>query len=84
MTGRTGIQKFIGAGRRLSLLALLAMVFAAPMAAVQAEGSAQCPIPQKRSNTMNEFKPSVDTRAARPPIDVAGPVRTETATFAMG
>ncbi len=84
MTEKTDIQKFIGAGRRFSLFALLAMVFAAPMAAVQAEGSTLCPIPQKRSNTMNEFKPSVDTRAAKPPIDLVGPVRTETATFAMG
>jgi hypothetical protein len=85
MAGKTGIQKFTGAGRAFSLLALIAMVVtAAPMTAVLAEGSTQCPIPQKRSRTMNEFKPSVDTRAARPPIDLVVPVRTETATFAMG
>ena len=84
MAGKTGIQKFIGAGRRLSLLALLAVVFTGPMIAAQAQGSTRCPIPQKRSNALNESKPNADTRATRPPIDLVVPMRTETATFAMG
>lgn len=85
MTGKAGIQKIIGSGRRFYLLALLAMVFtAAPMTAAEAEGSTRCPIPQKRSNDMNQTKTDAARRNARPPIDLIVPVRTETATFAMG
>lgn len=83
MTEKEGIRKI--AGGRLCLLALLAIVFAAaPIAATQAEGSAQCPIPQKGSSAVKQTKPNAAPRGVRPPIDLAVPTATETATFAMG
>jgi hypothetical protein len=86
MTEKSGTRKIIGAGRRFYLLALLAIVFtAAPILAAQAGGSAQCPIPQKRSSAMKQPKSSAAPKGVRrPPIDLAIPARTETATFAMG
>ena len=85
MTEKSETRKIIGAGGRLYLLVLLAIVFtAAPILAAQAEGSTQCPIPQKRSSAVKQPKPNAAPRGVRPPIDLTIPARTETATFAMG
>jgi hypothetical protein len=85
MAEKTGTRKIIGTAGRFYLLALLAIVFtAAPVLAVQAEGSTQCPIPQKRSNAMKETKPNAAPLSVRPPIDLVIPAKTEAATFAMG
>jgi hypothetical protein len=86
MTEKTRNRKIIGAGEKLFLLALLAIVFTAvPILTAPAEGSTQCPIPQKGSNIMNQPEPNATARrGVRPPIDLIAPARTETATFALG
>ena len=86
MTEKTRNRKIFGAGGRLYLLALLAIIFTAvPILTAQAEGSTQCPVPQKGSNAMKQLKPNAAVpRGARPPIDLIAPAGTETATFAMG
>jgi len=86
MTEKTRNRKIIGAGGRLYLLALLAIVFTAvPILTAQAEGSTQCPVPQKGSNAMKQPKPNAALpRGIRPPIDLITPAGTETATFALG
>ena len=86
MTEKTRNRKIIGEGGRLYLLALLAIVFmAVPILTAQAEGSTQCPIPQKGSNAMKQPKPNAALpRGVRPPIDLITPAGTETATFALG
>jgi hypothetical protein len=86
MTEKTRNRKIIAAGGRLYLLVLLAIVFtAAPILTAQAEGSTQCPVPQKRGNAMKQPKPNAAVpRGVRPPIDLIAPAGTQTATFAMG
>jgi hypothetical protein len=86
MTEKTGNRKIIGAGGRLYLLALLAIVFTAvPILTAPAEGSTQCPVPQKKSNAIKQPKPyAALPRGVRPPIDLIAPAGTETATFALG
>jgi hypothetical protein len=85
MVERDRIRMIIRAGGRVYLLALLSIVFtAAPILAAQAEGSTQCPIPQKRSSAVKQPKPNAAPRGVRPPIDLAIPAKTEAATFAMG
>jgi hypothetical protein len=86
MTEKTRNRKINGAGGRLYLLSLLAIVFTAvPILTAPAEGSTRCPIPQKGSSAMKQPKPNaVAPRGVRPPIDLIAPAKTETATFAMG
>jgi hypothetical protein len=86
MAEKKGNQKIIGVRGRLYLLALLAIVFTAvPILTTEAEGSTQCPVPQKGGNAMKQPKPNVVLpRGLRPPIDLIVPVGTETATFALG
>ena len=88
MTERTRNRKIIGARGRLSLLALLTIVFTAVSVTITtapAEGRTKCPIPQKESNAMKQSKPNEALpRDVRPPIDLITPAGTETATFAMG
>ena len=86
MAEKTGNQKISRAGGILYLLALLAIVFTVvPILTAQAEGSTQCPVPQKGSNAMKQPKPNAALpRGVRPPIDLITPAGTESATFALG
>jgi hypothetical protein len=86
MTEKTRTRKINGAGGKLYLLALLAIVFTAvPILTAPAEGSTRCPVPQKGGNAMKQSKPNAAApRGVRPPIDLVAPAGTETATFAMG